>query len=272
MHVTFHRAVFGLALCLIPAAVIAQQATEIPMPPPPWVDPPEVDESVCGDAPAGYHYELDATCMNSLKAEFQFQSVMINGERNDARATADQLRDADVAHADEQLRGCVEMAAGDPEGIAACESWHAVEIATANSQHQAAIAAAHAAYDAAIQALKDKFLEDVKDCCNLVADPPTPDPPTPDPPIPGDHFARETAKPRNAETTPASPPLAATEWDRPSPHPSSGGPLSSSLRSAALSPLPPRSSENRRSLVPFGTAEWLLRPPLERNVSTRKDG
>ncbi|MEM7260979.1 MAG: hypothetical protein AAF488_03250 [Planctomycetota bacterium] len=180
MHSTLKAAWIGLALLLSAGTAGAQHPDIIlPVPIPPWEEPPEVDESVCGDAPPGHHYELDSRCLDELEWTFRADSLPIREARQNAKQAARDLRDGDIQHADEQRDACIEQAAGDPDGIAACESWHAIEVATATAQFQAAIDAADAAFDAAMDALRDKFLEDVEDCCVLVADPQQPDPPSP---------------------------------------------------------------------------------------------
>ncbi len=146
--------------------------------PPPEVlyPPPSVDSSICvGEAPEGFHYELDQSCIDNLFAPYISNREEIDADFHRAKEAARQALHEDIEHADEQLESCTQAAGDDAEGIAECEAWHAIEIASAESAFEGAISGAAAVRDAAVSNLDEEYVNDAKECCTLVADPVEPE-------------------------------------------------------------------------------------------------
>lgn len=140
-----------------------------PVLPPPWC-------LICNqDAPDGYHYELDAVCFAPIEAQYNTELAAAKVIRDAALAAADTRFNQDKAAADSQLAGCLAMAGGDPQGIAACEAQHELQISTATAIRDAARTAAHAKYNTAKSKAFNTAWTNGAACCVLVEDPPEPD-------------------------------------------------------------------------------------------------
>ncbi len=156
------------SLILLGTSSVLGQGYQIPVMP---LDPPWWDEVDCGEAPDGFQYELDMDCIRDVDEEYTDDFADNLATLHASLATADTLYESDVAHATEQRDLCIAAAAGDAQGIAACEEQFTYQMETAEANRANAKATARAVYFATLSELNDDRLEAAEDCCLLVEDP-----------------------------------------------------------------------------------------------------